>query len=92
MCAEKIDEKRPLSFAECFYLVNFVYRNVLPYFKKSETHKRCDRVDEVYRGSCGPLHTTQAPCSHPLQKAFTEAAQGVRLSSLTSVGARYAGC
>uniref|UniRef100_A0A915BR15 Glucose-methanol-choline oxidoreductase N-terminal domain-containing protein n=1 Tax=Parascaris univalens TaxID=6257 RepID=A0A915BR15_PARUN len=55
------------------------YKNVLPYFKKSET---CDRVDGVYRGCCGPLHTMQAPCSHPLQKAFTDSAQGMGISEV----------
>ena len=46
------------------------YAEALPYFRKAET--RADGGDE-YRGSSGPLHTSNGPLSNPLYRAFIEA-------------------
>uniref|UniRef100_A0A183V5U9 Choline dehydrogenase, mitochondrial n=1 Tax=Toxocara canis TaxID=6265 RepID=A0A183V5U9_TOXCA len=60
------------------------YKNVLPYFKKSQAHDSCQKNDDVYHGWVGPLRTTRAPCRHPLHRAFTHAAQEVGISKVDS--------
>lgn len=38
---------------------NWAYRNVLPYFKKSENNLQINQVDYGYHNSGGPLAVTQ---------------------------------
>ncbi|EJW81295.1 GMC oxidoreductase [Wuchereria bancrofti] len=48
------------------------YKNVLPYFKKAQTHELSKGPSDLYRGWNGPLHVTQGKCENPLHKAFIE--------------------
>jgi choline dehydrogenase len=50
----------------------WAYRDVLPYFKRSET--RAEGGD-LYRGSDGPLHTCYGTLKNPLYRVFIEAAR-----------------
>ncbi|HET7715070.1 MAG TPA: choline dehydrogenase [Bauldia sp.] len=50
----------------------WAYRDVLPYFRRSET--RAEGGDE-YRGSSGPLHTRYGRLANPLYRAFIAAAR-----------------
>ena len=50
----------------------WAYRDVLPYFKRSET--RAEGGD-VYRGSDGPLHTCYGTLKNPLYRVFIAAAR-----------------
>lgn len=47
------------------------YKNVLPYFKKSEDYQR---GENEFHGVGGPLHVTTDFTPHPLTKAFVDAA------------------
>uniref|UniRef100_A0A915PCR3 Glucose-methanol-choline oxidoreductase N-terminal domain-containing protein n=1 Tax=Setaria digitata TaxID=48799 RepID=A0A915PCR3_9BILA len=51
---------------------NWSYKNVLPYFKKAQTHELSNGPSDPYRGWNGPLHVTQGKCDNPLHKAFIE--------------------
>lgn len=46
------------------------YANVLPYFKRAETH---DQGASTYRGGSGPLGTMRGPMTNVLYGAFVEA-------------------
>jgi choline dehydrogenase len=48
------------------------YEEVLPYFKKLETYQP---GADAYHGAAGPVHVSRPGVSHPLAKAFCEAAQ-----------------
>ncbi len=48
------------------------YQDVLPYFRKTETHG--GNLDQ-YHGSGGPLHVTLGEVSNPLSQAFVKAGQ-----------------
>ena len=48
------------------------YREVLPYFKRSETFAG---GEDDYRGGAGPLHTRQGNHACPLYRVFVEAAE-----------------
>ncbi|VDM98614.1 unnamed protein product [Thelazia callipaeda] len=48
------------------------YKNVLPYFKKAQSHELSKGPSDAYRGWNGPLHVTQGKCENPLHKAFIE--------------------
>src|SRR5215210_5718355 len=50
----------------------WAYRDVLPYFKRSET--RAEGGD-LYRGSDGPLHTCYGALNNPLHRVFIAAAR-----------------
>ena len=50
----------------------WAYRDVLPYFKRSET--RAEGGD-LYRGSDGPLHTCYGTLKNPLYRVFIAAAR-----------------
>ena len=50
----------------------WAYRDVLPYFKRSET--RAEGGD-LYRGSDGPLHTCYGTLKNPLDRVFIAAAR-----------------
>lgn len=50
----------------------WAYRDVLPYFKRSETRAE---GGELYRGSDGPLHTCYGMLKNPLYRVFIEAAR-----------------
>jgi choline dehydrogenase len=47
------------------------FKDVLLYFKKSETQ---ERGESEYHGANGPLHVTDLRCVNPLTRAFLEAA------------------
>ncbi|MBT4963202.1 MAG: choline dehydrogenase [Francisellaceae bacterium] len=47
----------------------WAYKDVLPFFKKSETS---DKLDGAYRGDTGPLTVTSGYCKNPLYKAFIQ--------------------
>ena len=47
------------------------FKDVLPYFKKSEMQ---ERGESEYHGASGPLHVTDLRCVNPLTRAFLEAA------------------
>jgi choline dehydrogenase len=49
----------------------WAYRDVLPYFRRAESH--AEGADE-YRGADGPLHTRYGPMQNPLYRAFIAAA------------------
>ncbi|EJD74318.1 GMC oxidoreductase, variant 2 [Loa loa] len=51
---------------------NWSYKNVLPYFKKAQTHELSKGPTDPYRGWNGPLHVMQGKCDNPLHKAFIE--------------------
>ncbi|KAL3982009.1 Choline dehydrogenase mitochondrial [Acanthocheilonema viteae] len=51
---------------------NWSYKNVLPYFKKAQSHELAKGPSDPYRGWNGPLHVTQGKCENPLHKAFIE--------------------
>ncbi len=46
------------------------YAEVLPYFRKAESHSR---GGDDYRGDAGPLHTSIGRLANPLYRAFIEA-------------------
>ena len=46
------------------------YREVLPYFKRTEDH---DCGENAYRGTGGPVHVQRSPVRHPLAGAFIQA-------------------
>ncbi len=48
------------------------YRQVLPYFRRAQTHAS---GGDSYRGSDGPLHVQYGPLRNPLYRAFIEAAK-----------------
>jgi choline dehydrogenase len=47
------------------------FKDVLPYFKKSEMQQR---GESEYHGASGPLHVAELRCVNPLTRAFLEAA------------------
>jgi choline dehydrogenase len=47
------------------------FKDVLPYFKKSEMH---EQGETEYHGASGPLHVADQRCVNPLTRAFLEAA------------------
>jgi choline dehydrogenase len=49
----------------------WAYRDVLPYFRKSETR---EEGGNAYRGGDGPLHTSYGKLKNPLYRAFIDAA------------------
>ena len=51
------------------------YRDVLPYFKRSE--RRIGRGDERFRGRDGPFVVTDLDWKHPLVEAFIDGAQSL---------------
>ncbi|KAM3726468.1 Choline dehydrogenase [Dirofilaria immitis] len=48
------------------------YKNVLPYFKKAQTHELSKGSSDPYRGWNGPLHVIQGKCENPLHRAFIQ--------------------
>src|SRR6185312_2690893 len=48
----------------------WAYRDVLPYFRRAETHAE---GSNIYRGGEGPLHTTYGPLRNPLYHAWIKA-------------------
>ena len=48
------------------------YREILPYFKRLEDY---EDGESTYHGADGPLYVGRSKLSHPLAKAFVEAAQ-----------------
>ncbi|VDN36716.1 unnamed protein product [Gongylonema pulchrum] len=48
------------------------YKDVLPYFKKAQTHELSKGPTDLYRGWNGPLHVMQGRCENPLHRAFIE--------------------
>jgi choline dehydrogenase len=54
------------------------FKDVLPYFKKSETQTR---GESEYHGASGPLHVTDLRCVNPLTRAFLEAAASLGIPS-----------
>lgn len=52
------------------------FKDVLPYFKKSENNLQIDKMDAGYHSNKGPLYLTQfnyhPPMSHDLLKAGKE--------------------
>ncbi|KAI1729853.1 GMC oxidoreductase domain-containing protein [Ditylenchus destructor] len=53
------------------------YKNVLPYFKKAQTHELSTGPDDPYRGHDGPLHVMQGKCENPLHQAFLKAGEEI---------------
>jgi len=53
------------------------FKDVLPYFKKSEMQQR---GESEYHGASGPLHVTDLRCVNPLTRAFLEAAAELGIS------------
>ncbi|KAI1717252.1 GMC oxidoreductase domain-containing protein [Ditylenchus destructor] len=53
------------------------YKNVLPYFKKAQTHELSTGPDDPYRGHNGPLHVMQGKCENPLHQAFLKAGEEI---------------
>lgn len=60
------------GWAEDFGLMDWHYRDVLPYFRKAEDF---DQGDNAYHGAGGPLHVTTGPMKNPLYHAFVESGQ-----------------
>jgi choline dehydrogenase len=54
------------------------FKDVLPYFKKSEMQ---ERGESEYHGASGPLHVTDLRCVNPLTRAFLEAAADLGVAS-----------
>jgi choline dehydrogenase len=50
----------------------WAYRDVLPYFKRSEIH---DGGGDTYRGGSGKVHTRYGPLDNPLNRVWLEAGQ-----------------
>ena len=50
----------------------WAYSNVLPYFKKAQSH---ELGGDRYRGGDGPLHVSRGASGNPLHEAFLAAAQ-----------------
>jgi len=50
--------------------VGWSYADVLPYFKRAETH---ELGEGEFHGGSGPLHVSRPGLNHPLAKAFVEA-------------------
>ncbi|HZT02597.1 MAG TPA: choline dehydrogenase [Steroidobacteraceae bacterium] len=48
----------------------WAYRDVLPYFKRSE---RREKGGDTYRGGGGPVHTRYGPLDNPLNRVWLEA-------------------
>lgn len=48
----------------------WAYRDVLPYFKRTE---RCERGGDAYRGEAGKVHTRHGPLDNPLNAVWLEA-------------------
>jgi choline dehydrogenase-like flavoprotein len=63
----------PLDFDHWANLGNqgWSFRDVLPYFKKSE---RQERRESEYHGESGPLYVSELRCVNPLTRAFLESA------------------
>ena len=51
--------------------IGWSYREVLPYFKRSEDHST---GGDAYHGTGGPLHVKRVAVEHPLARAFLDAA------------------
>lgn len=51
-------------------LEGWSYEDVLPYFKKSETHQD---GENAWHGGAGPLHVSESPLDSPLYRAFLQA-------------------
>jgi choline dehydrogenase len=51
-------------------LKGWSYADVLPYFKRSETH---EKGESEYHGGSGPLNVSDSPLTNPLYGAFTAA-------------------
>ena len=51
-------------------LTGWAYRDVLPYFKRSEHN---EMGADAWRGQGGPLHVSRAPSGNPIYKAFIQA-------------------
>jgi choline dehydrogenase len=54
------------------------FKDVLPYFKKSEMQQR---GESEYHGAGGPLHVAELRCVNPLTRAFLEAASALGVPS-----------
>ena len=52
-------------------LPGWSYREVLPYFKRSQHH---EDGGDAWNGDSGPLYVSRSPPGYPLQKAFLQAA------------------
>ncbi|MGE3250922.1 MAG: choline dehydrogenase [Hyphomonadaceae bacterium] len=51
-------------------LTGWGYRDVLPYFRRSENY---EQGGDAWHGKGGPLHVSKAPSGNPIYKAFVQA-------------------